>query len=495
MNVLIIDDEYQMRKDYYEKIFEGFEITGIDRKEQLAEVKYKNYKLIAVDLFLWNQTPSDAKMIINAIDVEIPIVLISQKWNDRNGSPLEEIATLQNSKQIIKIIAFQRLMCAVENDIKKICDEYNSEIIINYNKFYNYNSAPIKHDATINILHISDMQFGGKISQSADFDVDTIYEFLQKNFCLPHIVMISGDIAQSGHFGEYQDALKWFDNLKKQLFKEDNAKNRFVITPGNHDADFNLFGGFSLKYDFKNSAFEPFGNFVDVGNDRYLKYKKSDVPKHIIDEVVYNNFSRFAYELTEDERWLLNSNHYNLVISNYENIGIRIISVNSNSNISPVDEETKDALFSHRGAGIDVESCQRLKDSLNEDKLFTIVLSHLGPNDLGKDSENTVIWDQVRNFLDSIKCDLWLCGHTHQLKAKTIDDDDARYISEKPYAYSGSLRLNPSSLPEDAHRGFNVIQLSRVNGEVSKINVKQCEIIKNNIRIKNDKQFLCNLND
>ena len=490
MNVLIIDDDFQNRKCYYEKIFDGFTITGIDQKSQVGTIKYKNYKLIAIDLFLWNDSPHEAKSIMDNLDGDIPIVLISQKWTSGNGGPLEQISSIRHNKTIIKIIAFQRLTCASENDVDKICQEYNSEIIISYNAFYNHNSVPIKDDATINILHISDMQFGGNVSEAAYFDVDTICEFLKQNFYMPHIVMISGDIAQSGNHSEYSKALEWFETLKKGLFKDENQKNRFIVSPGNHDANFNYFAAFLLNYDFKTSRYLVDKDSVDDTNKNSLRYKKSDISKDIIDSVVFNNFARFAYELTEDERWLLNSNHYNLVINNFENLGIRIIVMNSNANITALDSVNGDPLKSHRGAGIDVSACSKLKENLNEEKLFTITLSHLGPYEMGINSENTLIWSQTRNFLDSIKNDLWLCGHAHQLRSSKIDEDDARYISQKPFAYSGSLRLNPSSLPQDAHRGFNVIQLHRKEGIVEQIDIIQCEIVMNNIRVKSTKEYI-----
>ena len=106
-------------------------------------------------------------------------------------------------------------------------------------------------------------------------------------------------------------------------------------------------------------------------------------------------------------------NHFNLYVNNFENIGLRILSLNSNTNISPSTINDKKELL-HRGAGIDQNACRKMLSTINNDELFTIVLSHMGPSELGKDNEDLADqWKIARNFLDTVKADLWLCGHNH----------------------------------------------------------------------------------
>lgn len=495
MKVLIIDDEYSTREKYYSKVFKDFQITSVDKTKSLQNISYKDFKLIAIDLYLWNQTPNDAKNIISGIPSTIPIILISQRWNDSNGVPIEDIYTYTANKQVIKLISFQRIIEAASEDVDKICREYNAEIIIELNSFYQYNNIPIKDSDTINILHIADMQFGGSISDSADFDIYTIKDFLKNNFLGPDIVLVAGDIAQKGLADEYQEAILWFDDLKANLFDKGNVENRFIVTPGNHDANFNLFSGFILHYDFEkkcfNIPFECMKNDDSTGK-QVVVYNKNNYNKENIDKIIYNDFMRFAYNLTGDSRWLLTPNHFNLYINNFENLGLRILSINSNVNISASDKTDKKDIL-HRGAGIDKKACERLLETLNEDKMFTIVLSHMGPNDLGKDNEDlNEQWKTARNFFDSVKTDLWLCGHNHVNKSAVIDDECARYIYNKPYVHAGSLRLGSSALPDGARRSFNVIQLVRDKAIVKSIRVIPCEINNNNIERKKEKIYVVN---
>ena len=495
MKVLIIDDEYKTRSEYYEKIFKDFDVDSVDEPCQLKNLLYKNYKVIAIDLYLWNQTSKESKTIISKIPQEIPIILISQRWNDSNGMPIEEIYTYTNNRRIIKIISFQRIIEASVEDVEKICSEYNTEIFIELNSFYQYNNTPIKNNDTITILHIADMQFGGNVSNAASFDVYSIYDFLEKNFLKPSIVLVAGDIAQGGKSDEYQEALTWFGSLKEKLFETDNIKNRIILTPGNHDANFDLFAGFVAKYDFKNKCFNLPEQCVDKNSffeNKTFTYKStSNCSKAVMDQIIFNNFMHFAYKLTEDTRWLISPNHFNLVVNNFENLGIRIISFNSNANISASYKEDGKTLL-HRGAGIDTNACEKIVSTLNNDNMFTIVLSHLGASEMGKDNEDlSEQWKSTRNFLDNVRADLWLCGHNHVQKSSLIDDDLARYICDKPCVYAGSLRLGANSLPEGARRSFNIIQLIRENAIVKSIKVIPFEINNNLIERKKEKTYDC----
>lgn len=88
----------------------------------------------------------------------------------------------------------------------------------------------------ITLLHISDTQFGdkhafkpGALLESLKRDLD----ILKNDFALvPSVVVLTGDLTESGREPEFEQALEFVEELAKHLVID---KKHFAIVPGNHD--------------------------------------------------------------------------------------------------------------------------------------------------------------------------------------------------------------------------------------------------------------------
>lgn len=106
--------------------------------------------------------------------------------------------------------------------------------------------APAKTDASITILHVSDMQFGrnhrfGRLALGgADEAFDTLLQRLcddlddlRKSHGLePDVVALTGDLAEWGMKREFDDVLAFCEGLRTHLGL---ARDRVLVVPGNHD--------------------------------------------------------------------------------------------------------------------------------------------------------------------------------------------------------------------------------------------------------------------
>lgn len=91
-------------------------------------------------------------------------------------------------------------------------------------------------------VHVSDIHFGqetdDRVHIHADVKQQLIEDAREVVASLPggvaHGILVTGDIAQSGTWAEYQDAGKWLDNLAASIGVE---IHRVQMVPGNHDLD------------------------------------------------------------------------------------------------------------------------------------------------------------------------------------------------------------------------------------------------------------------
>jgi predicted MPP superfamily phosphohydrolase len=92
----------------------------------------------------------------------------------------------------------------------------------------------------LSVLHLSDLHLRDSGNAVADKAAD-IAAALQSADPLAKdcIVIVTGDLASSGKMSEYTEAMKFLDDLKKQLDGSDRPRCAGIcIVPGNHDCDF-----------------------------------------------------------------------------------------------------------------------------------------------------------------------------------------------------------------------------------------------------------------
>jgi predicted phosphodiesterase len=102
-------------------------------------------------------------------------------------------------------------------------------------------------DSPIRILHLSDFHFSTRSQWDADPILRALAGFIAadaaENALYPDLVIITGDLAQSGKRNEYALARQWLEDLWPHLTRDPATplpSDRLLLVPGNHDVDWNL---------------------------------------------------------------------------------------------------------------------------------------------------------------------------------------------------------------------------------------------------------------
>ncbi|WP_295432699.1 metallophosphoesterase [uncultured Thiodictyon sp.] len=99
----------------------------------------------------------------------------------------------------------------------------------------------------VRILHLSDLHFSTRSRWDSDPILCALARFIAAdvtdNGLHPDLVVITGDLAQSGKPKEYGLARQWLDDLWPRLTPDPAApldRDRLLLVPGNHDVDWDL---------------------------------------------------------------------------------------------------------------------------------------------------------------------------------------------------------------------------------------------------------------
>lgn len=100
-------------------------------------------------------------------------------------------------------------------------------------------------------------------------------------------------------------------------------------------------------------------------------------------------------------------------------------------------------------------------------------------------------WQKLQTIIEDNKVNLCLYGHTHDNNSPySLRDNGGYYCKNLICVPSPSLRLKSASINEEAHRGFNIIELYKQNGIIDKIIVRRFELVNATINeIEEDDEY------
>lgn len=138
---------------------------------------------------------------------------------------------------------------------------------------------PIIEDQVVSLLHVSDTQFGSKhIFENREITLTRLYEDLKRlnlsGIRTPDVILVSGDIAESGMPEEYGDAFWFREKLAEGLAL--SSRSRIIIVPGNHDVCWPLSRASSEKRSLRPFRLAPFHAFLE----RWYDSEVLDVLRH-----------------------------------------------------------------------------------------------------------------------------------------------------------------------------------------------------------------------
>lgn len=100
----------------------------------------------------------------------------------------------------------------------------------------------------INILHLSDLQFGNKSSVVGHLTGDTflynrlvhakvVEALVKRGIRKVDAAVFSGDAAEQGKPNEFEAALGFFSALQEEIWNKLGSRPPWVFCPGNHDVN------------------------------------------------------------------------------------------------------------------------------------------------------------------------------------------------------------------------------------------------------------------
>lgn len=463
---VVIDDEQIRNKTYNDVLSNKYEVKIINEVEDINRREIMQFDLMVIDICLSKNVDTlTAFKVMRDYNLTLPTVIVSSEWVRENGEPNEFILQVPNHKNVIKVISW--------NDFNK--EENNckiaEDIFYNFCKYKNL-AVENKKDRCV-LLHISDPQFGGNASGLSCNDKNRIVSFLEKNKIEPDLLFITGDIADKGKKSEFEQAKVWIEDLVKKLWctNEDlsnKQRDRIIIVPGNHDYDLSINASEFYEFKFASSSIDTFE-------------RKSDIEKYFNQEIGFYNFIDFAYKLTGNIGWYKYLEKAFSVNRKFLNFGINIYLLNSVYEISNRNCENRFDKFYCDLSGLPESKLNISEES--KETLCNILVMHNPPSDFRKGTDNgEKSWNRMQTLIEDNKINICLYGHTHDFSdAFYLRDNGGKYCKRMLCIPAPSVRLGASSRTEDAYRGFNVIELYKENGMITKVKPRYFQMKKASI--------------
>ena len=220
--IMIIDDEHKKRKVHY-KNFEriiseksGFKVSFdfIDDPSKIISLDKNRYSAAIVDAVLDSQWKKyNITMALHDIGRNIPVAIISERWDNTNSLQIDEAWKLPNCRTFLhwRDIDPNRngeMEYAYRAFVSMIADHKNLDT-----------QMLLEANNSIRILHLSDVQTGGfdksRIKLEANRCADRILEHC--NDSPPNFVAFTGDVTEYGSSSQYDDACEWITYFFSRL--------------------------------------------------------------------------------------------------------------------------------------------------------------------------------------------------------------------------------------------------------------------------------------
>lgn len=482
-NEWIIQNPKLSNKDeIIEKLPTEFELLFCATMDEFEEkINIKDIHAFFIDYVLYNHERTQEtgdfgkdgfKNVLHAIKdmrSSVPVYIYSSKWTETLVYKLlEDFNTVFTNKKLPnQLLTFRNFENAINdcrlNQMPPAWNKINNvekarkqiwDIIATANNHVQF--QPSSPSGDIVILHISDLQFGDKnttkneVGMWNDMVAAIQYYLEEKNLKNVDLVLITGDIAMTGKKAEYKEASEELKTFFERLWGKDVAtiKDRVVMVPGNHDFDINTC---VLEY-FKATNKE---NERTIDFDLVIEEieKNKGIGKRDVDNeyqrLGLQAFREFAYELTQDEKYICSEN-LDFIVNKFNNWGLRLICLNSVFKINA--KKTNEA-------AINMESIRNIcKEIGSNEELLTIVLTHhttLSAEFL-EETEGANIKKTLDTLRRSANAKIVMGGHRHKNEKEENSNSAKKTLHTLEAA---SLRVEDES--DNYVRGFGLLTINK----------------------------------
>ena len=447
MKILVIDDEWEDRKETYLQLSAirnaNLSFDFIEAPAQIPDkVLSERYDMYFVDVVLdrkWGNV--SLREVLRHLDDRVPVVLVSSAWDETNFEDLRKEWYRANIRLAFKWreIDEEDSRPVIVLQLKKALSEWRKQ-----------EELHLGVDDPVRILHLSDLQFGGFDDSRFPAESQAMGHMVRQAWDRhgPTLIAITGDIAEQGLPNEYGDAETWLKMFVGGFDGWSLPSSRILLVEGNHDVCVPL------------AASGRVGLGGDPKELQLMADKRSDFD--ILSLFAFEPFRQFAWRVTCDYSRVVDRSGYWLNGRYLSSAGLVLFGVNTSESIS------RDG-FAHPmllpksvvelGEGIKRDIGEEgLKDSVVIGLLHHSPFEEYNSRGIANPAEFEIL---CRNIGTPV---LVLHGHVHYQESKLIDvDDDFQVLKIS----ASTPTKDGSSRPSDTLRGFNLLELQRQNGKVT----------------------------
>lgn len=494
--LMVIDDELEKRKTAYESVLHApqFELIFVVSPTHLETIvnttPVDGYIVDAIlGTGVWSGIGNAANLFSGLLRNPprlAPVFLVSRKW----GAPeAMNVLNALNRRarqgiEVLRYLAWQEFEAAIAKskkaDIGKqelsgtvnaIVEALRNKILDDLLVWHERSSfRPNPDHNIVRILLLADVQYGdAHTSASAVFDEQWLVRALNRDGLIPDLVVLAGDIGCTGDPADYRIAK---NKLEENLFEYmwganhlDNWRERIILVPGNHDVNLRIAACDRNDWDRDGKKWK------DKTSSITSKITKSPEPINYNDYAL-EPFRQFAKDITGSRLWD-NPRISCRVDRRFELSGIRFYLFNSVSGMTI--DTPKKAEFSEKAIGrITLELGKEDKP----ENFFSIAVSHHGIQMGRKSREQIENWDEVgQQFFNEHQIKLWMFGHYHEFDTQEVKLEEGKKLG---LIQSPTLKIRP----EEAVRGFSLIELERSGEQVVAVKVYPYTIGKKGVNEK-----------
>jgi len=458
--LLVIDDDVSLRKQAYMDILGKSGLLSVEfvyGPEEINKIATLDVDGYIVDVVL-DHWGLELKDVIGEIgDNKGPIILVSSKWLEWEDRKLMNLLNNMRGFPVKHFMSWKEFYDSSGAMINpEIAKTTEWKIINELDQFHQRSQFIPAEKEALNILHISDPQFGDRGTDEGAFLLeDAVSKYLRKARVEPHFLLITGDIAYSGRPYEYETALKWFESFLSALWPGQDMRERVLLVPGNHDMNLRFCAVDNYTYDFENN-----------------NLKRDEIVNNPGDHCRFGMapFMEFAHRLTGDKRFLEYENNLCWVTDRFLHFGIRFYQLNS---AGEIDAQNPNKSNVPKDALQRITKQQRCSTESGI-PIFNIAVSHHGPS-RGAEIKGYGNWQEVINFFEINNINMLIHGHGHGWRGYSLQEGKATYNMLCFMAPTTHLKSNKRA--ESERRGFNLITLKRCNHKVEKIFAQPYEMM------------------
>lgn len=468
--VLIIDDEAQPSEDaksryqrfrkleneqYDGKKFQLVFATDVD--ESRTKLKQDRFDVILLDVRLvcWgdDQQGTLFKELFELADRRFTVGLVSSKWDTTSMQLVRDFLGSNTQVQVPLFFTFRDFESTAFAAIA-------TQIVTHIRRQRSLYTLELPPDEPLRLLHISDLHFGSTdavhtLASLANTSLlcDKIKSEWPKRDSMPagpHIVVVTGDIGNTGHPDDYVQALVWFHNFANE-FGWKLPTPRILLVPGNHDFSVPLCSA----------------QCVGINANKSITHLELTILSKSLCAYAMQPFSEFAAKVSATRDAWGQAPLCSWTEFGFAEYGVAF----SGFNTSKAADDKSWPLRCIDEADITKvnDAFKKMGVSSEGHNLFHVSLSH----------HSLVKYDPVREEIsNSNECSthfirsssfppkLLLHGHVHQ-RWGALPNGNSQMVVAAP-----TPTMNPGHRAEDSPRGVNLLTLNRTGTVVRDINAK-----------------------